>query len=158
MLWRVETKEKKCVYQRTHYEMPDDSPVAAGKTFYLDEMYRWGHCIVRSDTKPQHHPEDPYSNSFDLGDYEVEDQECDDGCSLDIEFEDGDEWTEEERKYVEDLWDEDSWSAFEEHGIYCSDCDTEYIGPLEVTCVDETPEPEKPHGSNVSAAWPFTTK
>lgn len=150
MLWQVETKEKKCVYQRTHFEVPDDSEYAAGKTFYLDEMYRWGKCTVKSDTKPEHHPTDPYSNSFDLNDYEVEDQECDDGCSLDIVY--GDDWTEEEKQYIENLWEEGQWSAFDENGIYCSDCDTEYVGPLEVTLIDDTPEEPKPAPK---ATWPF---
>jgi hypothetical protein len=152
MLWQVGTKEKKCVYTRTHYEMPDDSPVAPGKTFYIDEMYRWGHCTVRSNTKPEQHPEDPYSYPFRLDEYEIEDQECDDGCSLFFEYEEDDEWTEEEKEYVQDLWDEDSWSAFDEHGIYCSDHSTEYVGPLEVTCIDDTPEEPKPAPS---ATWPF---
>lgn len=158
MLWEIKTAEKKCVYQRSHFEVPDESEIAAGKTFYMDEMYRWGRCVVRSDEKPTQHSEDPYSNPFDLNDYEVEDQECDDGCSLDFEFEEDDEWTEEEKQYIYDLWDEDSWSAFEENGIYCSDVDTQYVGPLEVECVDETPEPEKPQGSDVPNAWPFPTK
>lgn len=151
MLWEVRPIEKKCVYVRTTYIMPDDSDVAPGKTFYMDEMYRWGRCIVKSDTKPEAHPTDPYSNSFRLDDYEVEDQECDDGCSLDFEFEDDDDWTEEERKYVEDLWEEDSWSGFDDNEIYVDECETQYVGPLEVTCVDETPAEEpKPTGG-----WPF---
>jgi hypothetical protein len=132
--------------------VPDDSEIAAGKKFYMDEMYRWGHCIVRSDEKPAHHPTDPYGLPFELNDYEIEDQECDDGCSLDFEFEDEDEWTEEERAYIEDLWEEGQWSAFEDNEIYMDDHETQYVGPLEVTCVDETPEPETPKPTN---GWPF---
>lgn len=152
MLWEVRPTEKKCVYQRTTYTVPDDSEVAGGKTFYMDEMYRWGRCIVRTDTKPEADPSDPYATPFNLNDYEVEDQECDDGCSLFFNYCDEDEWTEEEKQYIEDLWEEDSWSAFEEKGIYADDCDTEYAGPLEVVCIDETPEPEKPKSTG---GWPF---
>lgn len=150
MLWDVRPTEKKSVYTCTTYYMPDESEVAPGKVFYMKEMYRWGHCIVRSDEKPAQHPTDPYSFPFELSEYETEDQESDDGCSLYFEF--GDEWTEEERQYVEDLWEEDQWSAFEENEIYADDCDTEYVGPLEVTCVDETPEPETP---KPTGGWPF---
>lgn len=152
MLWEIRPEEKKCVYMRTTYYVPDDSEVAAGKCFYIDEMYRWGRCVVRSNIKPTQHPDDPYSFPFDLSEYEVEDQESDDGCSLDFVFDDADEWTEEEKQYIEGLWEEDSWSAFEDNGIYADECDTQYYGPLEVTCVDETPEPEKP---KATGGWPF---
>lgn len=150
MLWEVRPVEKKCVYTRTTYVVPEDSEVAAGKTFYMDEMYRWGHCVVRSNDKPTQHPEDPYSYPFELSEHDVEDQESDDGCSLDFEFDD--EWSEEEKAYIEDLWEEDQWSAFDDNGIYADECDTQYVGPLEVTCVDETPEPEAPKPTN---GWPF---
>jgi hypothetical protein len=153
MLWEVRPVEKKCVYMRTSYYVPDDSEIAAGKKFYMDEMYRWGRCVVRSDVKPEADAEDPYGNPFELGDYEIEDQESDDGCSLDFEFDDDDEWTEEERAYIEDLWEEDSWSAFDDNGIYADDCDTQYVGPLEVTCIDDMPEPaETP---KPTSGWPF---
>jgi hypothetical protein len=152
MLWEVRPIEKKCVYTRTTYYVPDDSEIAAGKKFYMDEMYRWGRCIIRSDVKPEQHAEDPYGNPFELSDYDIEDQESDDGCSLDFEFEDDDDWTEEERAYIEDLWEEDSWSAFEDNGIYMDEHDTQYVGPLEVTCVDETPVPVAPKSTN---GWPF---
>ena len=150
MLWEVRPEEKKCVYIRTTYVVSADSEVAAGKVFYMDEMYRWGRCVVRSNDKPEHHPEDPYGIPFELSEYEIEDQESDDGCSLDFVFED--DWTEEEKAYVEDLWENDAWSGFEENGIYADECDTEYYGPLEVTCVDETPEPETP---KPTSGWPF---
>ena len=152
MLWEVKPIEKKCVYMRTTYYVSDDSEVAAGKKFYMDEMYRWGRCVVRSDVKPEHDAEDPYGNPFELSDYEIEDQESDDGCSLDFEFADEDNWTEEEKAYIEDLWEEDSWSAFDANGIYADDCDTQYVGPLEVACVDDTPEPEAP---KPTSGWPF---
>lgn len=152
MLWEVRPVEKKCVYLRTTYYVPDDSEVAAGKRFFIDEMYRWGRCTIRSDEKPQYHEDDPYGIPFELSDYEVEDQESDDGCSLDFTFDAEDEWTEEEKQYIEGLWEDDSWSAFEDNGIYADDCDTEYYGPLEVTCIDDTPEPEQP---KPTSGWPF---
>lgn len=152
MLWEVRPIEKKCVYMRTTYYVPEDSDVAAGKRFFIDEMYRWGRCTVRSDIKPTHHEEDPYGIPFELGDYEIEDQESDDGCSLDFVYDEDDEWTEEEKAFIEDLWEEDSWTAFEDNGICADDCDTEYYGPLEVTCIDDMPEPEQP---KATGGWPF---
>lgn len=149
-LWEVKTTEKKCVYQRTHFIVSEDSSVAAGKTFYMDEMYRWGRCVVRSDEKPTQ-SEDPYAFPFELADYEIDDQEADDGCSLDFEFEESDEWTEEEKQYIYDLWAEDGWSGFEENDIYSNDCDTEYVGPLEITEVGEVPD----QPTQTKGTWPF---
>ena len=153
MLWEIRPEEKKCVYMRTTYYVSDDSEIAAGKKFYMDEMYRWGRCVVRSDEKPTYNTEDPYGIPFELSDYEIDDQESDDGCSLDFAFDEDDEWTEEEKAYIEELWEQDQWSAFDENEIYADDCDTQYYGPLEITCVDDTPEPAetpKPTGG-----WPF---
>lgn len=152
MLWEVRPSEKKSVYIRTTYYVSSDSEIAAGKRFYMDEMYRWGRCVVRSDAKPEYNTEDPYSNPFDFGDYEIEDQESDDGCSLEFEFDEFDEWTEEEKQYIQELWDEDQWSAFDDNEIYVDECDTRYYGPLEITCVDDTPEPETP---KPTSGWPF---
>lgn len=152
-LWEIKTVEKKNVFQRTHFVVPSDGEIAAGKTFYMEEWYRWGRCVVRSDEAPTA-AVDPYKYPLDLGDYDVDDQECDDGCYLEFSFEEDDEWTEEERAYIEDLWEEDGWCSFEEHGIQSDDCDVEYHGPLEITEVgevDDTP----PHGSDVKNAWPF---
>lgn len=149
MLWEVKTAEKKNVFQRTHFVVPADSDVAAGKTFYMDEWYRWGRCVIRSDDKPIV-DEDHYKYPLDLGDYDVDDQECDDGCSLQFVFEEDDGWTEEEMQFIEELWNQDSWTAFEEYGIMSDDCETQYYGPLEIVCIDDTPEPEQPKGT-----WPF---
>lgn len=152
MLWEIKTAEKKNVFQRTHFVVPDDGNVAAGKTFYMEEWYRWGRCVVRTDDKPTIN-EDYYKIPFDLNDYYVEDQECDDGCSLDFAFDEQDDWTEEEEQYIRDLWEQDSWMSFEEHGIQSDDCDTEYYGPLEIECVDDTPEPEEKPATK--GTWPF---
>lgn len=152
-LWEIRPVEKKCVYTRTTYYVPDDSEIAAGKRFFIDEMYRWGRCTIRSDEKPQYYEDDPYGFPFELSDYEVEDQESDDGCSLDFVYDEDDEWTEEEKQYIEGLWEDDSWSAFEDNGIYADDCDTKYYGPLEVTEVGEEPDTPPP----ATGGWPFGT-
>ena len=150
-LWNVSTTEKKNVFQRTHYTVSADCQLAANKTFYIEEWYRWGNCVVQSEVCPTA-AEDPYQLPFDLSDYVVEDQECDDGCSLMITFEEDDQWTDEEMKWVLEIWDNDSWSGLEENGIYCEDCDTQYYGPIEAFLLEERPdEPVKP----TSGSWPF---
>lgn len=150
MLWEVKTLDKKNVFQRTTFTVPSDGEIAAGKIFYMVEWYRWGRCVVRSNEKPTHIEEESYQIPFELGNYDIEDQELDDGCSLDFMFEDEDGWTEEEKQYIHNLWEEDGWLSFEEHGIEADDCDIDYYGPLEITCIDETIDPEKPKGT-----WPF---
>lgn len=152
-LWEIRPVEKKCVYLRTTYYVPDDSEIAAGKRFFMDEMYRWGRCVVRSETKPQHHDLDPYRFPFQLSDYEVDDQESDDGCSLEFVFDEDDEWTEEEKQYIEGLWEEDSWTAFEDNEIYVDECDAYYAGPLEVTEMGEVNDVPPP----ATGGWPFST-
>lgn len=148
-VWEIKTAEKKNVFQRTHFVVPSDSPIAAGKVFYMDEWYRWGRCVVQSEEKPVA-AEDPYQTPFELNDYYIDDQECDDGCSLDFVFEDDDDWTEEEQQWIYDLWEQDSWSAFEENGIMSDDCDTQYYGPLDVEMVGEVPDAPTTKGT-----WPF---
>lgn len=150
MLWEVRPEEKKNVYTRTTYVVSSDSEVAAGKVFYMEEVYRWGRCVIRSDEKPTYNTEDPYSVPFELSDYEVEDQESDDGCSLDFKFED--DWTDEERAHIEGLWEKDQWYAFDDNQIYADDIDTKYYGPLEIVCIDDTPEVEAPKSTS---GWPF---
>lgn len=148
-VWAVSTIEKKNVFQRTHFIVNNE--IADGKVFYLDEWYRWGKCVVLSEDKPTHSKDD-YQNPFELNDYEVEDQECDDGCSLDIVFEEDDDWTEEQKQWVLDLWDEGGWSSLEENEIYADDCDTQYYGPLEVELIEERPDEPV---SESKGGWPF---
>lgn len=157
MLWEIKPLEKKNVYQRTYFTVGDDSPVAPGKTFYIDEMYRWGRCVVRTDEQPVASDE-PYKYPFDLSNYEIEDQECDDGCSLEFGYEeDVDGWTEDEKEWLEALWDEGYWSAFDENEIYSDDCETVYYGPLEIVCIDSTPEREPAPIDPSKPQWPFTS-
>lgn len=150
MLWEIRPVEKKNVFQRTSWIVGDGAEMAAGKTFYMEEWYRWGRCIVESDTEPTVSDE-PYTIPFELSDYEVQDQESDDGCTLDFVFPEDEGWTEEEKQFVQDLWDEGAWSSLEENDMYTDDCDTEYYGPLEIVCIDSTPS-EKP---KATGGWPF---
>lgn len=147
--YRVKTVEKKNVYTTSYYDMPDEG-IAAGKRFFIEEMYRWGECIVVTEDEELKAENYSYTSPFSVSSYEVEDQNMDDGCSLEFKF--GDDWTDEEKEYVEGIWDSDSYSGFDERGIFMDDCDTEYYGPLEIELlseeeVEDTPPPKK--------AWPF---
>jgi len=124
-LYKVETVEKKNVFIRTRYTMPDEGPSPV-RSFYTEEWYRWGSCIVESD-EPIVVNEDPYNNPFDLDEYDIEDQDADDGCSFVFVF--GEEWTEEEKKEIEELWDNGDFYDM----VNIEECETQYYGPLEVT-------------------------
>lgn len=149
MLWEIKTAEKKNAFQRTYFDVPAGQP-GAGKRFAMDEWYRWGWCTVRTDVEPKADGDDPHENPLELGDFELEDNNMDDGCSLSFDFPESENWTEEEIEYIERLWEQDGWLAFEENGIEAGDCDIHYYGPLEVTCIDATPEKPKAKGT-----WPF---
>lgn len=149
--YRVKTAEKKNVYITTHYDMPDEG-IAAGKSFTMQEMYRWGNCIVVTENEELNAEDYSYVEPFVLTDYEILDQDSEDGCSLEFEF--GDDWTDEEKQYVEDLFDRDSFSGLDDNGIYISDSDTEYYGPIEIELIEKVKIPDGP-AKQPAKAWPF---
>ena len=149
--WRIETNEKKNIYTRQVMVVSDDSPVAAGKTFYIDEWYRWGYVVIEQNEKPLQN-DDPYKFPLDVTEFEVVDQSFDDGVSLQIEFED--DWLEDERLWIESMYEEEGWAAFDERGIYMEDVETQFYGPVDITCVDDTPTPD-PEPIPPGTGWPF---
>lgn len=148
MIYEVRPVEKKNVYTTSYYTMPDDGP-AAGKMFAIEEMYRWGRCTVETD-EPITIQEDPYKIPFDFDDYIVLDQEMDDGCSLDFVFH-GD-WTDEEKEYIESIWDQESYSGFDEKGIYIDETESYFYGPLEITLIEDG---NKEEDLPKTGGWPF---
>ena len=128
MIYEISTKEKKNVYTTSYYKMPDEG-VAAGKTFRMEEMYRWGKVTIESD-EPITESSDPYKFPLEVTGYDVLDQEMDDGCSLYFKFDDT--WTDEEKQYIEDIWETECYSGFDEKGIWLDEVDTEFYGPLEI--------------------------
>ena len=125
MQYQIETTEKKNVYIRTECTMPGDGP-AADKKFFTEEWYRWGSCVVEAEERPCA-SEDPYTTPLRLDEYEIVDQNSDDGCTLDFIY--GDDWTAEEKAYVEELWDNGGFYDI----VYIGDVETVYYGPIEVT-------------------------
>jgi len=134
VIYEIETKEKKNVYTTSYYTMPNEG-IAANKQFRIEEMFRWGKATIEAD-EPITESEDPYKIPFNLTCYDIQDQEFDDGCSLYIYFDET--WTEEEKQYVQDLWDQECYSGLEENGIELEEVDTEFYGPLEITLIDES--------------------
>lgn len=129
MQYIIETKEKKNAYTYTTFEMPDEG-VAAGKTFVIEEMWRWGKVTIESEDKPEQDDE-PYKFPLYVSEYDIVDQEFDDGCSLDFVF--GEGWQEAEKDYVKNLYDDDGLMSFEEHGIEFDDQEIAMYGPLTIT-------------------------
>jgi hypothetical protein len=152
-LWRVKTAEKKNVFIRTTYLTPEEG-IAAKKTFFMEEWYRWGSCLIRSDEAPTV-AEDPYQSPLSLDDYEIEDQEADDGCSLVFSFPEYDNWTEAEKQYIEDLWES---GEFYDQEFWVEEHETQYYGPLDVEQEsDDEEEDEEPPTSPPAPTWPFSS-
>lgn len=149
--YKVKTAEKKNAYTISTYSMPDEG-IAANKTFYIDEMYRWGEALleVEGDMIVEAF-EDPYNDPFYLDSYNIIDQDFQDGCSLVFRFEEDDEWTDEEKQFVEQIFENDSYSGFEEHGIYCDDFSARFYGPLEI----EKESSEEREVEVTERTWPF---
>lgn len=149
--YRVKTSEKKNVYTTSTYSMSDEG-VAANKVFYIDEMYRWGEALleVEGDTVVEA-SDDPYNDPLYLDSYVIIDQDFQDGCSLEFRFEEDDEWTDEEKAFVEQVFENDSYTGFDDHGIFCDDFSARFYGPLEI--VKESSEERDVE--EVKGTWPF---
>jgi hypothetical protein len=122
--YKIETQQKKSIYENTLYKSED------GKiSFVMEEMYRWGWCVIRLDTEKDQPIEDwvtvdDDNEDFDIGtgaDSMYEDGEVDDQCSLyftqvkGITVEELEEKYEEEgHDYIEENFGdpEDHWKNF----------------------------------------------
>lgn len=118
-LWKIEPTYKKSVIERT--SMHKD-----GKEIVEEIGWRWGEftCETEDDNPPLIKEGD---NLYDCG-YEVEMQECFDGCWQDYEFEG---FTEEEEEEMREFLEEDSFYDLESEGW--SFGDTEMIMGCEPT-------------------------
>jgi len=79
--YRVSPKWKKSIYEYSKYENDDNT-----KSFTTEEMYRWGHCVVKVENGNEladiiGNPIDS-RNEFEFDHTIVEDQEVDDQCSF----------------------------------------------------------------------------
>jgi len=79
--YKVSPKWKKSIYEYSKYENEDNT-----KSFVTEEMYRWGHCVVKVEDGNEladiiGNPIDS-RNEFEFDHKMVEDQEVDDQCSF----------------------------------------------------------------------------
>ena len=79
--YKVSPKWKKSIYEYSKYENEDNT-----KSFVTEEMYRWGHCVVKVEDGNEladiiGNPIDK-RNEFEFDHTMVEDQEVDDQCSF----------------------------------------------------------------------------
>ena len=79
--YKVSPKWKKSIYEYSKYENDDNT-----KSFTTEEMYRWGHCVVKVEDGNEladiiGNPIDS-RNEFEFDHTMVEEQEVDDQCSF----------------------------------------------------------------------------
>lgn len=128
-LYVLKNLEKKNAYN-TEFWVNDD-----GRSFQIEEMFRWGETVlVLTDEEAQEIRDDiAEGHPICATDYQIEDNNLDDGCSL--YFQECNDITVEQ---VEELWDNDMYSAFEEAGFVFEDVELIYYGPCElVECKSE---------------------
>jgi hypothetical protein len=106
--YKIETQQKKSIYENSLYKSED------GKiSFVMEEMYRWGWCVIRLDTEKDQPIEDWVTVDDDNEDFDIdtgansvyEDGEVDDQCSLYFTQVKGITVEELEEKYEEEGWD-----------------------------------------------------
>jgi hypothetical protein len=109
--WKIEPTWKKSLIERMYYHKDD-------KTIIIETGWRWGEftCETEDDEPPEINAgDDLYSCGYD-----VEMQECTDGCWEEHEFEG---FTEDEEEEMREWLDENSWYDLEEEGWSQGDCE-----------------------------------
>lgn len=129
--YKVSPKWKKSVFEYQTYKDEEK-----GISFTTEEMYRWGHCVVKVEEGEELNdiigdPNDS-NNEFEFDHTMVEDQEVDDLCSFFFENAKGITTEELEEKYEEDF--EYLYDTFGEP----TDFYTIYYGELNVEDVTDS--------------------
>ena len=102
--YKISPKWKKSIFEYQTFRNEDNTI-----SFTTEEMYRWGHCIVKVEDGEKLEDiigdaNDPM-NEFEFDSLEVEDQEVDDQCSFYFENPKGITTEELDENYEEDGWD-----------------------------------------------------
>jgi hypothetical protein len=100
-LWKISTVDKKNVVDHWFFIKNGDD----NKWAKVEEHWRWGYVIVDSKKKPIF---DDNADGFNIYDYDVYDQETDDGVGTWFEY--SDSVTEEEQAEFENAY----WEGLEE--------------------------------------------
>lgn len=120
--WRISNYEKKNAIEIEYWSKD-------GKGFRHITGFRWGNFRYEGEDRPEVDLDNEYGFEPYGQDEEWELESLEDGCWAEFEF-DEDDWTDEEKQEIEDLWEEDSYNALEDIG--CVNTETEIIlrGPL----------------------------
>lgn len=110
-LWKIEPTWKKSLRERIHFTKGD-------REIIIETGWRWGEftCETEGDEPPVI---EEGTDLFDCG-YEIELQECTDGCWEEREFYG---FTEEDEELMEEWLDENSFYDLEEDGWLMGDCE-----------------------------------
>jgi len=119
--WVLTTAEKKNVVE-TEFWTKD------GQTIKRSTGFRWGTVSCEIDERPDIDRDNPDGLDVFNTDYDFELDSLDDGCWAEVEYPDN--MSEEEQERMDEIWDEDSYSAWEEEGWINSDTETYFNGPL----------------------------
>ena len=121
--WVLTTAEKKNV-EEIEFWYKD------GKIIKRTTGFRWGTVYCESDERPDIDLENPDGLEVFATDYDFELDNLDDGHYCEVEY--PDDMSEEEQERMDELWDEDSYSAWEEKGWSNDDTETWFHGPLDL--------------------------
>jgi len=126
MRYSISTAEKKNVQCITEFRHN------SGKTFTMEEWWRWGEYIVESDTLPEESEDLLPINMHGFDEYEL--VSLDDGCSLDFDQNDipDDEWVQLMAAY-----EEHGEYGFEELGYNQWESDVYFHGPINVEPIED---------------------
>jgi hypothetical protein len=121
--WKISTTDKKSIVDHWFFVKNGDET----KWAKVEELWRWGYVVVESMQKPK--IDSVNADGFNIYDFDVWDQETDDGCGTWFEFSDSvseDERADFENAYYEGL------EAVNNLGWLDDDNDRIFIGPVEI--------------------------
>jgi hypothetical protein len=125
--WKLETVEKKSVI---------DTEMWGKGALTIDRVtvWRWGEAFIDSDEKPDIDLTNEEGFNILNSEYDIELGDFSDGDLVDIVY--PDEIDETERTRLEDLWDEEGESGWEEDGWVMEDRDIYFNGELDLVNMD----------------------
>lgn len=105
----------------------------------IEQTYRWGEFTIQCEDYID--PSNPAG--FVVTDYDIEDQDLDDGCSFCIQNVQSAarELSDSDKEYiislVETAWEEDMYTGLEDNSWYLDDVETTIVGPLTIEELDD---------------------
>lgn len=115
--------------------------------------WRWGKVYITVEDGDELEITAENPDGVNVYDYDCEIESLDDGWFEDFEY--PEDMDEEEQTRLNELWEEDSYSGWEEDGCYHSETELWFYGPLKIELVEETAEEPAPMPSaEVKNSWP----